>query len=54
MIYSDRAKIRQKVALLRWNPSPPVKWKAPVWQDVEASWIVGITFSKRGSGGKNW
>ena len=25
-----------------------------MWQDVEVSWITGITFSKRGSGVEIW
>ena len=50
-----RAKNWQKVAYLRRNPSPSVKWKTIVWmilQDVEVSWITGITFAKRGNGVK--
>ena len=52
-----RAKNWQKVAYLRRNPSPSVKWKTiawMIWQDVEVSWIAGITFSKRGNGVKIW
>ena len=43
--------------ILRRNPSPSVKWKTialMIWQDVEVSWIAGITFSKRGNGVKIW
>ena len=54
---SGRAKNWQKVAYLRRNPSPSVKWKTialMIWQVVEVSWIAGITFSKRGNGVKIW
>ena len=56
-IVYGRAKNWQKVAYLKRNPSPSVKWKTIAWmilQDVEVSWIAGITFSKRGSGVKIW
>ena len=52
-----RAKNWQKVAYLRRNPSPSVKWKTiarMIWQDVEVFWIAGITCSKRGNGVKIW
>ena len=54
---SGRAKNWQKVAYLRRDPSPSVKWKTiawMIWQDVEVSWIARITFSKRGSSVKIW
>ena len=54
---NGRAKNWQKVAYLRRNPFPSVKWKTiawMIWQGVEVSWIAGITFSKRGSGVKIW
>ena len=54
---NGRAKNWQKVAYLRRNPSPSVKWKTiawMIWQDVEVSWIARITFSKRGNGVKIW
>ena len=57
MCTSGRAKNWQKVAYLRRNPSPSVKWKTiarMIWQDVEVSWIAGITCSKRGNGVKIW
>ena len=47
--YNDRAKTGKRVANLRRNPSPSVKWKMIariIWQDVEVSWIAGIIFQR--------
>ena len=49
-----------KSRLVKAEPLPTCKMKKDctfvcmIQQDVEVSWIAGITFSKRGSSVKNW